>query len=147
MVRAEVEPTPASPTSPASSGSVERNIFSDLFEPQLPDASATSTVMTEIGLMQSISHEIKLFVSKFPELDEIKSTNSFWKKNREDLKHLYKLSEIIFNISSTSAQLERFFSISGLVCDKRRMRMTNELVIKRAMLKANLSLLSEINQM
>ena len=142
----EEEERPPTPTSASSTWSVEKNIFADLFEKQVPD-SVSSTVLKEIGLKRGILQEIKFLVSKFSELSEMKNTVRLWQKNKNELKHLYKLCEILFNIPSTSAQLERFFSISGFVCDKRRMRMTSDLVIKRAMLKANLSLFSQINKM
>ena len=142
----EEEERPPTPTSAASTVSVEKNLFADLFEKQVPN-TPSNTVLREISREQGIEQEIKFFVSKLSALKEIKSTISFWKKNKANLENLYKLNEILFNIPSTSAQLERFFSISGLICDKRRMRMSNDLIIKRAMLKANLSLLSQINKM
>lgn len=53
---------------------------------------------------------------------------------------------ILLNIKSSSAIIERFFSICGIVNDKRRQNMSDELLITRSLLKANMSTLSEMNE-
>ena len=63
----------------------------------------------------------------------------------KDMPMLFKLKTILDNIPAASAQIERFFSMTGLVCDKRRARITNKLIIMRSMLLANMNILQLIN--
>ena len=79
MVLEEEERSPT-PNSAATTKLVEKNIFAGLFQKQVPDTSS-NTVLKEIGQEKGIEQEIKLFVSK----KGIKSTVSFWKKNKADL--------------------------------------------------------------
>jgi hypothetical protein len=76
-----------------------------------------------------------------------KSTSEFWKKNRRNFLNLYQLQTILLNIPASSAFIERFFSISGIVSDIKRLAMKDELIIMRSMTKANMSILRELNQM
>ena len=51
---------------------------------------------------------------------------------------------ILLNINSSSAFIERFFSICGFIQDKRRQNITIELFKMRCILRANIKILSEI---
>jgi len=53
---------------------------------------------------------------------------------------------ILLNIQSSSAFVERFFSICGIICKKRASNMKNKLIIMRSMMKANFHLLNEFNE-
>jgi len=57
---------------------------------------------------------------------------------------LFDLFLKLSNIPSTSTGVERFFSISGLVCDKRRLTMREDLIEYRSMIKANMYTLDNI---
>ncbi len=72
------------------------------------------------------------------------STRFFWNENALKLPMLHKLAQIILNINSSSASIERFFSLCGFVCDPRRARMDDDLVIIRCLLKANIQLISQL---
>lgn len=72
------------------------------------------------------------------------STKFFWNENALKLPILQKLARIILNISSSSASIERFFSLCGFVCDSRRARMDDDLVIIRCLLKANIELIKQL---
>ena len=74
------------------------------------------------------------------------STKGFWLENRNKFPNLAKLANILLNIPSSSAFIERFFSICGVVCKQRSMAMTDLLIITRALLKTNIHLLKEINE-
>ena len=50
------------------------------------------------------------------------------------------------NINSSSAFIERYFSICGLVQDKRRMNISIDLFKKRCFLRANIKILNELNK-
>jgi hypothetical protein len=69
------------------------------------------------------------------------STSVFWKEKRLEMQNLFKLSKILLNISSTSAFIGRFFSISGIVCANKRANMTDDLIVMRSMRKANMDIL------
>ena len=78
---------------------------------------------------------------------QIKESNTqFWRNHERLLPELYKLATILLNIQSSSAFVERFFSICGIICKKRASNMKNELIIMRSMMKANFHLLNELNE-
>ena len=60
--------------------------------------------------------------------------------------NLFKLTVILLNIKSSSAFIERYFSISGIICDKRRLSMKDDLIIMRSMMKTNMKILTELNE-
>ena len=72
------------------------------------------------------------------------SKKNFWEKFTKDLPKLTILYVKINSLPATSAFIERFFSLTGLVCEKRRMRMTEDLIEKRAILKANMTTLEKL---
>jgi len=79
-------------------------------------------------------------------LKKIKKTIEFWKENKSLMPHLFELQIILLNLPATSSFIERFFSISGIVCDVRRLNMTDDLIIKRSMMKANMNILRDLNK-
>jgi len=84
------------------------------------------------------------FISNSENLKNLNSSNLFWQKNVLEIPKLGDLYLLLSNIPSTSAYIERFFSIAGLVCDKRRLQMSDDLIECRSMLKANMSQLEEL---
>lgn len=78
-------------------------------------------------------------------LKSIKSTKDFWKINSDKLPKLKNLSVVLLNISASSAFIERFFSIAGVICKNRASNMKDDLIIMRSMLKTNIELLNELN--
>ena len=74
----------------------------------------------------TLIHEIKIFDNntKFP--------------------YLSKLALRLSNISSSSAFIERYFSICGFVQNDRNQNMSQDLFIKRCFLRANIKILNEI---
>ena len=59
---------------------------------------------------------------------------------------LYRLQQVLLNIPATSSFIERFFSISGIVCDIRRLNMTDDLIIMRTLMKTNMHKFKDLNQ-
>ena len=74
------------------------------------------------------------------------STEDFWNSNSKQLPHLSKIALILLNIPSSSAYIERHFSLSGAICSQRRGNMSADLIITRSMLKANIKLINTLNQ-
>ena len=59
---------------------------------------------------------------------------------------LFDLQIILLNIPASSSFIERFFSISGIVCDSRRLNMNDELIVMISLMKANMSILNELQE-
>ncbi len=74
------------------------------------------------------------------------NSNSFWKKHSLTMPKLTRLYLVLSNIPAASTHIERYFNITGLINDKRRMRMKDDLLIIRSMLKVNMSLVCELSQ-
>jgi len=109
---------------------------------------------------QELDKEIKdfsIFLHSEKSLKEITSTKFFWcvsyeKINLTSSKHsskfvrLRELSRVLLNISSTSAFIERFFSIAGIISKIRSPNMSANLIATRSMLKSNIEILEELNE-
>ena len=76
-----------------------------------------------------------------------KSTKDFWIEFSEKLPNLYKLANILLNICASSAFIERFFSICGLICKDRSLAMSDDLIVTRCLMAANISVLEELNNL
>ena len=101
-------------------------------------------------LKNKIRNEINLFREKIinevlkPKFDM--GTAVFWKKNSHIFPNLYKLALVLLNIQASGAFVERFFSICGVICNKRNTNMKDDFLIMRAMMKANINILRQINK-
>ena len=99
---------------------------------------------------QALNAEIAMFTTKIANKSLIKpgiSTREFWKTNSLLMPYLFKMSKILLTIPSSSAYIERFFSVSGFVCDRRRMNMKDDLIVSRSLLKTNFHISEEMNEM
>ena len=102
-------------------------------------------------LKRNVSKEIDIFRKILCEnnsktITDSHSTCQFWLINKEKLPYLSKLALLLMNINSSSAFIERYFSICGLVQDKRRMNISIDLFKKRCFLRANIKILNELNK-
>ncbi len=75
-----------------------------------------------------------------------KSNNDFWLENKAMMTILFKTAIILLNIPSSSAFIERFFSICGVVCECRRERQSDDMIICRSKLKANIEILKKLSE-
>lgn len=100
------------------------------------------------NLEKDLDQEIKNFSEYLSNVNfkTIKSTRSFWIANKGKFPKLLKLAIYLLNISASSAFVERFFSIAGIICKKNSGNMNEDLIIKRSMLKANIEILDELNE-
>ena len=98
---------------------------------------------------REIKNEIFLFRKKLSEevfrVGYSTGTSRFWKENFSIFPNLFKLAQILLNIQASSAFIERFFSICGIICTKRNNNMGDELLIMRSLMKANIKTLKELN--
>ena len=75
------------------------------------------------------------------------TTNSkeFWYQHKGAFPKISKLANILLNINSSSACVERFFSLCGFIENKRNQNMETELFISRCFLRANFKTIKELN--
>ena len=71
-------------------------------------------------------------------------TSKFWFDNSKKLKFLNDLALVLWNIPSSSAYIERFYSICGNVCKTRAGNMTPTTICQRSFLKANSKVLNKL---
>ena len=112
--------------------------------------------MNKVGLTVEIfklnlDKEVKAFQTLLSEnnyriLNEINSTASFWIKNTVKFPFLSKLARILINIKSSSSCVERYFSICGFNSKKYSSNIGDDLFTARCMLRANIDILRELNE-
>ncbi len=96
-----------------------------------------------------LNKEIEAFTKIVTEKEFItscKSTKQFWIKNSKVFPILFKLTLILLNINSSSACIERYFSICGFISNKKSGNINNDLFVSKCLLRSNISLLNELNQ-
>jgi len=52
----------------------------------------------------------------------------------------------LLSIPATSAHIERFFSVAGIINSKHSTNISDDLLIERSLLKANIKLLENFNK-
>jgi hypothetical protein len=106
-------------------------------------------ILTETMRRESFEIEVNAFRIKIKNemfVEKPLCTKLFWKKNSLKFPMLYKLALVLLNIQSSSAFIERFFSICGVVCTRRATNMKADLLIKRSMMKSNMHILPHLNK-
>ena len=100
----------------------------------------------EFSIENSVEKEREFFVYILKNHNFTNKTryDEFWFGKRKELPHLYNLCLMLYNVPSSSAYVERFFSICGVVNRKRAGNMSDETLINRAFLKSNLAILNEM---
>ena len=96
-----------------------------------------------------INKEIQDFIRTIDDLETLKeltTSKKFWNSNIKKFPNLRKLALILLNIPASSASIERYFSITGLICNKRAAKMNSTLLIWRGLLRANIKLLLDLNK-
>jgi hypothetical protein len=138
------ENTPKTPSSAHSNDNFDftKNLFAS-------SQDAPNIESIQFKRDKEIEAEILFFSDRLSDenkIRSIKSTTQFWKENKKDLPHLFELQLILLNIPASSSFIERFFSISGIVCDVRRGSMNDDLIEMRSMMKANMHVLEQLNK-
>lgn len=135
----------------ASQCSDSGKFFSALFKEDNPivNTQARDVHCNTFILEGALDQEVIFFTEKIAETDLLRACNSslkFWQKFSVNMPKLAHLFLILSSIPGASAHIERFFNITGLVNEKRRLRMKDDLVEMRSMLKVNMSLLSNLQE-
>ena len=102
----------------------------------------------QFNIEQLVEKEKELYVNILRNCEFTNKTSyeDFWYARRKEMPYLYKLSLMYYNIPTSSAYVERFFSICGIVNRKRAGNMSDDTLINRAFLKSNLNILNEMEQ-
>ena len=74
------------------------------------------------------------------------SSQHFWLSNSKNFPNLFKLACFLLNISSSSACIERYFSICGFINKKQSSNSYTDLFLDRCLLRANISILNTLNK-
>ena len=104
------------PRSPSLFDSDSSSFLSDLFEEE-NESEEYLKKSTQLIREQIVKNEVEKLLEILVENNyNIKVSNSkFWRKHEGLLPKVYKLAIILCNIQSSSAFIERFFSICGVV--------------------------------
>ena len=133
-----------SPKTPVSA----KSDASDYFFGSFSNEKQNKILNQENLQRESIQIEINAFRVKIK--NELSNANSsttklFWQNNALEFSSLKEIAIILLNIQSSSAFIERFFSICGVVCTRRATNIKADLIIKRSMLKSNIDILDHLN--
>ena len=96
-----------------------------------------------------LDKEISFFSTFFTSSDTLKSikdTKQFWLSNKITLPILFTFASRVLSTPVSSAYIERFFSVSGVVCSNRAFNMKDDLIIMKSMLKSNYKTLRDIHE-
>ena len=123
----------------------------DLFYQLHRDDDDEDEVEASIGksMVFNLRKEKELFfslINKPEEEQKVITTKMFWIENRKTLPSLYKLAQRLLTIPASSAFIERFFSVCGVICKKRCGNMSDELIIMRPFLKCNIDILNSLKK-
>jgi hypothetical protein len=87
-----------------------------------------------------IKNEVDLFIKTIKN-STFDSTEKFWIEHKKSFPNLFRLALRLLSIPATTADIERFFSITGNINNKTRSNMSDELLEMLALLKVNIELL------
>lgn len=132
---------------PSTAASISNTFFSKFFpdnekrqESQLDEEIFKNSLQAEVEKYKAF-----LIEKNYYNLHNISSSKCFWLKNSTTYPLLTKLASILLNINSSSAFIERYFSICGFASKKNRSNIGEDLFIKRCMLRANIDILNQLN--
>ncbi|RMZ95369.1 hypothetical protein BpHYR1_025973 [Brachionus plicatilis] len=120
----------------------ENQVFRAFINSRAYETNADRTRLTNI---EKIRHEKQIFLDLIRDQTELqKSTKEFWSTNSSRLPILSSVAKKLFSIPASSAFVERYFSICGVVSSKRNQNIKSKNFICKNVLKlsfVNLSLI------
>lgn len=91
----------------------------------------------------NISNEVSNYLILLDNIDyEGTNYKKFWLENKKNFPNLYNLALRLFSIPASTAEIERFFSVTGNI-NKKNCNTSDKLLIERALLKVNLKLIDD----
>ena len=132
--------------SPDNLDYVNNEFFSSQCDQESPNSNIESLIFKRNKEIDAEILYLSALLANPKVIDAKSSTNEFWLKYRTNMPKLFDLQVILLNIPASSSFIERFFSISGIVCDSRRLNMNDELIVMRSLMKANMSILNDLQE-
>jgi hypothetical protein len=110
-----------------------------------PKPSQTTNALNQQLILRKIEKEVNEYLSYINEanIKKIKCSSTFWSENIDKYHYLGMLARDLLNVPASTAFVERFFSLCGVICNQRAANMSNDLIVMRCMLKSNISILSD----
>lgn len=96
--------------------------------------------------MESEIKFYKTLVDTFLTSKQKFSTKNFWNRYSIKLPLLTQLAKLLINVPASSAFIERFFSICGVICKDRAGNSDDDLIITRSLLQVNIEILNSFNE-
>jgi hypothetical protein len=97
-----------------------------------------------IQVQNEVSIFRKILIDEDMLAEDCISTRRFWLKHKSLLPYLFFLTKKLLNIQASSAFVERFFSICGIICSVKNTNMKDDTIIMRSILKANMDTLDAL---
>ena len=106
-------------------------------------SESDSEDVSQVSFLANIKREKDTFINllQVTDLKSIKSSLKFWRTNSNLFPNICRVALILKNISSNSSFVERFFSLTGGVCNEQAGNMEDDLIISRSLVKTNIKLL------
>jgi hypothetical protein len=126
---------------PNQSKSKKKNYYGSFFDYDFEDID-DNVYLAE----QTLKNEKEAFVDILKESSSLEEQTSkkFWYSNKTKFPNLSKVAMRLLNIPSSSAFIERYFSLCGAVTTKRNGNMSTRVFIQRCLLKANFKVLEDL---
>ncbi len=137
-------PVDSGKSSPGTQGSFFSLIKNQKTEKEIEFNNEFDDYILEKKLKDEINYFIDLLNNDMF-INSIKSTTSFWIRYGNKIPLLKQLAIVINNIYSSSAFIERFFSLCGIISNSRTGNMTSKLFTTKSFLKANIEFLNELS--
>ena len=121
--------------------------YKNIFKNEKPISQNNLDAAHLFHLNQEVADEVKRYSNLIKDKNFIESCENspdFWINNAENYPILYKTALVLCSINSSSAFIERFFSICGVINDCRRGNMDKDLFFIRAFLACNIDILNKL---
>ena len=121
--------------------------FSHFFDKEEVEKNHTDLEIFNLNIEKEISEFNSIISHKnFKIIQNINSTSKFWRENVNKFPLLSLLARALAVIKSSGACIERYFSICGFSNKKRSSAAGKDLFISRCILRANIDILKDMNQ-
>ncbi len=133
-------------TEDSHENSPSQKFYKQFFGKDLISKEDMQNEMLKFNFNIEVEEFQKLMSSEnFKIINKINSTTLFWIKNAIKFPLLSKLARLLINIKSSSSCFERFFSICGFNSKKNRENIGDDLFTCKCILRANIDILKELN--
>ena len=124
----------------SNSASLNQSDRNDALAGFLRDANYQENSELESEVKTTLIENEKVAFSQMIEHNDFgtNSTKTFWMKNKTKLPHLKDLAEVLLNIPSAAAFIERYYSLFGNICKTKSGNMGKNQIMERSLLKANI---------